>query len=32
MPKMLQLFFWLLWLQPNTKQITILYAAAPHRK
>jgi len=28
MPKMLQQFFWLLWLQPNTKQITILYAAA----
>jgi len=28
MPKMLQQFFWMLWLQPNTKQITILYDAA----
>jgi len=28
MPKMLQQFFWLLWLQPNTKQITIVYAEA----
>jgi len=25
---MLQQFFWMLWLQPNTKQITILYDAA----
>jgi len=32
MPKMLQQFFWLLWLQPNTKQITTLYAAGSHRK
>jgi len=31
MPKMLQQFFWLLWLQPNTIQITILYAAATAR-
>jgi len=28
MPKMLQQFFSLLWLQLNTKQITILYATA----